>query len=274
MKIRLLLYLIITLTTVFIIPINAQIIVDFESDTLRTSYDEETWKSKGFINVSWTQGSERTSVVETYSHSGTKSLQVYYPKEKFGPAETGHQAPCELLPEQEYYVSYWLRFSDDFSWGTTNEGGKLPGLGAGDLCSGGQTCNGTNGFTARFMWRKNGKAVLYLYHMDKPGKYGEDFELITSNNDTMYFPKNEWVNLTERVKINSGKNKDGEVQVWFNGKEVLNIGNLQFVSNGDMVDVFYFSTFHGGNDISWSPQNDCYIWYDDIVVSISAGDIF
>jgi hypothetical protein len=241
--------------------------VDFESDSTGTQYNDEQWKANGFTDVPWTQGSERTSVVELYSHSGNKSLQVVYPKGGVGPQETGHQAPCGLTPDKEYYVSYWLRFDDNFSWGTSNEGGKLPGLSGGKRCSGGETCDGTNGFTARFMWRRNGLAVLYLYHMDKPGKYGEDYPLVNGVSDTMYFSRGKWINLMERIKINSGTNKNGEVQVWFNGEEVLNIGGIQFVSNGDLVDAFYFSTFHGGNDSTWCPQNDSYIWFDDIVIS-------
>lgn len=253
---------------------RAQIKVDFDSDENGTHYGAKEWKSNGFINIPWTQGSERTSVSSDYAHNSEKSLQVLYPKGGVGPQETGHQAPCGVEPANEYYISYWLRFSENFSWGTDNKGGKLPGLSANERCSGGQTCDGTNGFTARFMWRENGRAVLYLYYMDKPGKYGEDYDLINSENKKSYFPRGEWINLIERVKINSGNNKDGEVQLWYNGEEVLNIKDLQFVSNGDMVDAFYFSSFHGGADTTWSPENDCYIWFDDIIVSKDPKDVF
>ncbi|MBA7528342.1 hypothetical protein ES705_20525 [subsurface metagenome] len=266
--------IIVVLAAISFYPAKAQILVDFELENTGTQHTGEVWESKGFINVSWTNGSKRTSVAENYAHSGSKSLQVFYPRGKYGPGETGHQAPCKLEAREEYYVSYWLRFSNNFSWGSDNEGGKLPGLSGGERCSGGAICDGTNGFTARFMWRKDGKAVLYLYHLDKPGKYGEDYDLINPEKETIYFPKGEWVHIIERVKINSGSNKDGEVQVWFNGEEVLHIDNLRFVLNGDKVDVFYFSTFHGGNDDTWSPQNDSYIWFDDIVVSADRNDVF
>ena len=249
------------------ISLNAQIRVDFEKDSTGIPYDTGTWLSNGFTDVLWTQGTERTSVSDDYSHSGRKSLRVYYPEVKVGPQETGHQAPCELEPRQEYFISYWLRFSDDFSWGSSNEGGKLPGLACGKRCSGGEICDGTNGFTARFMWRTNGRAVLYLYHMNKPGTYGQDFALVRTGNDTVYFSCGRWMNLIERVKINTGSNRDGEVQVWVDGQEVLFTDSLQFVSDGELVDAFYFSTFHGGNDTTWSPQNDSYIWFDDIVIS-------
>jgi hypothetical protein len=213
-------------------------------------------------------------VTDNQSHTGDNSLQVLYPKGGVGPNETGYQAPCGIEAAEEYYISYWVRFSEDFSWGNKNEGGKLPGLSGGKRCSGGQTCDGTNGFTARFMWRENGRAVLYLYYMDKPGKYGVDYDLINSDKQKTFFPRGEWVNLIERVKINTGNNNNGEVQVWYNGEEVLNLDGLQFVSNGDKVDALYFSTFHGGADITWSPENDCYIWFDDIIVSKDRNDVF
>jgi hypothetical protein len=88
----------------------------------------------------------------------------------------------------------------------------------------------------------------------------------------------EWVHMIERVKINSvsnGKaNPDGEVQVWFNGREVLNLKGLRFVNNQDKVDNFYFSTFHGGNSPDWAPENTCWIWYDDLVISDKKQDVF
>ncbi|MBN2523899.1 MAG: hypothetical protein JXB24_11545 [Bacteroidales bacterium] len=247
---------------------------DFEKFNAGSRFNDKAWESDGFVNIDWFQGSDRAMVSDDFSHGGKKSLRVFYPKGKFGPGETGHQAPCGLTPADEYYVSYWLRFSEDFSWGTENQGGKLPGLASGEKCSGGQTCDGSNGFTARYMWREDGRAVLYLYHMDKPGKYGEDFDLTGEDGEKSYFPKGEWINLIERVKINSGNNHDGEVQIWYNGKEVLHLSGLKFVTNGDKVDAFYFSTFHGGNDITWSPKNDCYIWFDDIIVTRDPKNVF
>lgn len=259
---------------VFVLSANTQIKVDFETDEPGTNYTGTEWETNGFSNIPWIQGSERAIVTADHSHNGEESLQVLYPKGGVGPQETGHQAPCGLIPADEYYVSYWLRFSENFSWGSGNKGGKLPGLSANERCSGGQTCDGTNGFTARFMWRENGRAVLYLYHMNKIGKYGDDYDLINAKKEKSYFPRREWINLIERVKINTGNNKDGEVQIWYNGEEVLNIKELQFVSNGDKIDAFYFSSFHGGADKSWSPENDCYIYFDDIVVSRDSIDVF
>ncbi|AHM63338.1 polysaccharide lyase polysaccharide lyase family 14 protein [Flammeovirgaceae bacterium 311] len=249
----------------------------FEEQPVGTAYDKSAWERDGF-KVAWTQALEKNSAVDDQQrYEGSKSLKVTYPKGTFGPAENGGQAKLMLPPRQEYYASYRLRFSENFSWGGEHEGGKLPGLAGGDNCSGGQSCDGTNGFSARFMWRKGGKAVLYLYHMDKPHQWGEDIDLRQAGGQEVVFPRGEWVQLAERVKLNTisnGKaNADGEVQVWYNGELVLNKKGLRFVSNQNGVDNFYFSTFHGGNTIEWAPQETCWIWYDDIKVSDNQADV-
>lgn len=250
----------------------------FEDSPAGTAYTESAWEQDGF-EVAWTQTLDNNSAVDdTYAASGTKSLKVTYPEGKFGPSESGGQAKLMLKPQPEYYASYKLRFSENFSWGGTHEGGKLPGLAGGENCSGGQSCDGTNGFSARFMWREGGKAVLYLYHMDKPDKWGEDHPLLHKDGTEVVFPKGAWVNLVERVQVNTVRNgeanPDGEVQVWYNGEEVLHLTGLRFVRNSDQVNNFYFSTFHGGGSQDWAPTQTCWIWYDDLVVSDEEENVF
>ena len=78
----------------------------------------------------------------------------------------------------------------------------------------------------------------------------------------------------ERVKINSSASRyDGEVEVWVNGKHVLLRKGLRFTSNGEKVDRFYFSTFHGGSGPDWAPTETCYIWFDDLAISTRRNDV-
>ena len=126
--------------------------------------------------------------------------------------------------------------------------------------------DGTDGFTARLMWRKNGRAVLYLYHMDKPAKWGEDFSLRHADGNEVLFEPGDWFQVTIRTRINTGQNADGEVDIWINQEPVLELNGLRFVTNGDLVDTFYFSTFHGGNTPSWGPRKDSVIHFDDFKV--------
>lgn len=242
-----------------------------------TPYTKNAWERDGF-KVAWIQSLEKNAATDDQQAYGDgKSLKVTYPQGRFGPSESGGQAKLMLQPRQEYYASYRLRFSDNFSWGGDHEGGKLPGLAGGDNCSGGQSCDGTNGFSARFMWRKGGQAVLYLYHMEKPHKWGEDLPLRHANGQNVEFPKGQWVQLAERVKCNTitngQANADGEVQVWYNGEEVLHKKNLRFVTNQDEVNNFYFSTFHGGNTPDWAPRETSWIWYDDLVIGEALSDV-
>lgn len=245
---------------------------DFESNPKGTAYSLEMWKADGFKTDEWENGMNiRSMVDDSVAVSGKKSLRITYPKGCIGPGENGAQVPLVLPGRDQYYMSYWLRFSDNFSYAL---GGKLPGLAAGALCSGGEICDGSNGFSARFMWREEGKVVLYLYHMDKPGKWGDDHPLIFPSGEQVKFEHGKWYQIMERVKINSsGSNYDGEVEVWINGLQVLLRKGIRFTSNGEKVDRFYFSTFHGGNTPDWAPSETSYIWFDDIIISENKKDV-
>ena len=246
----------------------------FESSEAGKPFLLEAWQKERFSTGTWDNGlKDRTIIDTTYSVSGRKSLRIEYPKGGVGPSETGAQVELKFPSRDVAYMSYWMRFSDNFSFGTSSEGGKLPGLCGGNNCSGGDNCDGTNGFSARFMWRAGGQIVLYLYHMDKPEKYGEDHPLKYADGSNVIFERGSWHHIEERVKINSaGDVYDGEVQAWVDGKEVLSLKGLRFTNNGDKVDKLYISTFHGGNDETWAPTETCHIWFDDIRIGTSRED--
>lgn len=244
--------------------------VDFEQAAPAEGFEKADWEAHGFADIAYITAPQRASIDKQVAHGGNQSLRLSFPKSSVGPSQGGHQAAILLEPAAQYLLSYWLKFDENFSWGDTDHGGKLPGLALGKLCSGGDVCDGSNGFTARYMWRENGAAVLYLYHMDKPHQWGEDFPLLSENKEPLLFEPGEWVNLVQRVKINTADAADGEVQVWVNGIEALNLDGLRFVNDGSKIDTFYVSTFHGGNTPGWGPLNDSYLWIDDIEISSSA----
>jgi hypothetical protein len=235
-----------------------------------------SWVGQGFT-VPWVNGFDvnRGYIDNAFAKNGTNSLRIFYPTGQYGPPNSGAQAPLMVTPAPQYYMSYWVRFSSDFSWGNTSQGGKLPGLGGGGRCSGCAVCTGSNGFTARLMWRPGGRLVLYLYHLDKVNPpCGDDLTLQLSAGVDYYAPRGQWIQITQRVKVNTGTNHDGEVQVWVNEQPALLVTGLQFVSNGDQVDNLYFSTFHGGSTAAWSPTVDSYTWFDDIKISTNPADVF
>lgn len=248
---------------------------NFENLKPGISMSRLLFNQEGFETASWDNALETRTLVDfPESHSGTQSMRITYPKDSYGPEGTGCQVRLMFDPREEVYASYCLRFSENFSWGTTSYGGKLPGLAGGDCCSGGAECDGTNGFSARLMWRADGKAILYLYHMDKPSQYGEDVDLFYPDGTPVRFEKGRWYHIAERVRNNSdGETFDGEVEIWVNGEPVLLMKGLRFTSNEDKVDCLYISTFHGGDDETWCPTDTCYTWLDDIRIGTAYEDV-
>ena len=118
----------------------------FENTPEGTPFTREWWSNDGFLPATWDEGlSTRTNISGDYAVNGLQSFRVMYPKNEFGTDNTGCQVPLLFDQRNEAYMSYYLMFSENFSWGTTSYGGKLPGLAGGANCSGGKMCDGTNG---------------------------------------------------------------------------------------------------------------------------------
>lgn len=251
----------------------------FERPASLSSYSLSEWAADGW-SAPWDLGMSSRTWIDgvNFRHSGTKSLRITYPAGKIGPENSGAQAPFTLIPAREYYLSYWVRFSSDFSWGTTQFAGKLGlGLAGGGACSGGQVCTGYNGFSSRMIWRSGGQAAIYYYHMGHEGQYGDYVVLKTRAGADIYYPRGTWVHVAQRLKVNSVSNgvanPDGEIEVWYNGTSAARISGLRFVRNADVVDKAYFSSFFGGATAEFAPMHNSYVWYDDLKVSTSPLDI-
>ncbi|MFI5841546.1 polysaccharide lyase [Catenuloplanes sp. NPDC051500] len=239
---------------------------DFERATAGTPYGKGEWAADGWA-AEWELGmSGRARADATAAHSGSRALRVDYPKGEIGPEKSGAQAPFPLDPRRDYFVSQWVRFGPGFSFGTTNFAGKVGlGLAGGDSCSGGQACDGTNGFSSRLIWGRDGKASIYYYSMDHESQYGDAADI------NLTWPQDRWVNVVQRLTVNTvsggAANPDGAIEVWVNGARTAHITGLRFVSNGDQVDSAYFSSFAGGGDTTFAPRADSHILYDDLEVS-------
>jgi hypothetical protein len=252
----------------------------FENGTAGRPYAVADWAASGFDVAAGSTPvgvKERSFVDTSTSRGGGRSLRLRYPKGQIEPPDSGMSVPFLLAPQREYFLSYWVRFSKDFSWGTTQFAGKVGlGLTGGASCSGGQVCTGKNGFSSRFIWRRNGQAAIYYYSMDHNDTYG-DYSVLKRAGADIRFPTGEWVNLTQRVRINTvtdGRaNPNGQIEVYYNGVSAAKITGLRFVNNGDQIDKAFFSSFAGGATAEFAPTRDNYIWYDDIEIATDARDI-
>lgn len=238
--------------------------VDFDDTPLGT-YSQSEYASE-WPEADWTSGLEagRGTIVET-PDGGGRALEVLYPADTFGPGDQGVQWLISFDDSyEELYLRYRVRFQSEFEF---VKGGKLPGLVGGEGNTGGEVPDGTDGWSARLMWRRMGEVVDYVYHPDQSGTYGEDFAWKLDGREVQFEPGT-WHTLQLRVVMNTPGASDGRLQGWFDGRLALDVSGMQFRDVPDFaVDGFYFSTFFGGGDQSWAPSSDMHIYFDEIVVA-------
>ncbi|HBU38321.1 MAG TPA: hypothetical protein DEB70_11025, partial [Planctomycetaceae bacterium] len=141
---------------------------DFEETELGLYTKEQL--NQDWHNPSWSDGIEEHRVWVVQPDPGTTSLTVKFPAHTFGSEKNG--AVWRLKFDKPYSaveVRYDVMFGRGFDFA---RGGKLPGLFGGKGNTGGDRPDGKDGFSARMMWRDNGRAVQYLYYPDQPDRYG------------------------------------------------------------------------------------------------------
>jgi len=247
---------------------------DFESAGVGT-YTPETL-NKQWHTPLWHMGIKegRASIVAD-SEKG-KALQILFPAYQYG--SSGAVAFLNDLSFgsglernfEELYVSYDMKFSENFEFVA---GGKLPGL-CGynvtqeprDGCNtGGGFPTGYDGWSARGMWRADGKLENYMYHADQFYEYGDD-EYWSSN-----AVPGKWHTVQHRIVLNSVGAANGIVEAWIDGVQVLRSTNILFRKTEDIgINLFYFSTFYGGADSSWAPASDQYMYYDNFRIATTS----
>lgn len=242
----------------------SQLAVNFENLSLE-NYSEKQLRTD-FVSVDWIQGIERTQIVMDPSPAHNKVLELLYPQGSVGPSEGGAQWVIRLRPADQYTISYDLKLSPDFDF---RLGGKLPGLtSGGSRYTGGYKPDKGDGWSARFMWREEGKMVVYLYHIDMKGKWGDDIPLQMNP-----LERDRWYHVVERVTLNDPDSKNGSIEVWVNDNPVLNLENVRLrVGQQGQIDTFYFSTFFGGNTAEWGPENDSRIYFDNFRVTATSSE--
>lgn len=231
--------------------------VDFDSSStgLYTAADLiDEWN-----DPPWSNGVDegRVSVVE--NDQADKVLRVLYPDGEYGAGGSGTQWQRTTRPMEAAYVRYSVRFVDDFDFA---RGGKLPGLAGGEANTGGRMPTGTDGWSARMMWREEGCAVFYLYHPDQPGEFGEDIDW------GVPFEPDRWHAVEHLIAMNEPGQNDGVMLGWFDGQLVSDRRDIRFRDVDALaIDVLYFSTFFGGNSGSWAPDGDQFIEFDQFAVA-------
>lgn len=249
---------------------------DFEDDPVGTysvSNLAADWNSP-----SWNDGVDegRVSIANDADAYGDKSLVVKY--NEGGTTDSKSQWQLDFdQGYEELFLTYRIRFDENFDF---VRGGKLPGLAGGAANTGGNKPNGTDGWSARMMWRTDGSGgsslnpdeanlVQYLYHPDQPTNFGHDQKWDDgSNGQWKKFESDQWYHMQHRVVMNTPGQDDGILQAWFDGEMVLDVQDIRYRDTASLqIDMMYFSTFFGGSSSIWEATKDELAYFDDFVVS-------
>ena len=234
------------------------------------SFETSDWQKKWNLSSrKW--GLENTDIIPDETNRFKKVLRVRYPAGSASPTVARKGAPSggaqfysrfnldnDRVAIDHLRLRYFLRFSSDFEF---VKGGKLPGFYGGIGNSGGEIPDGSDGFSSRLMWRKNGEGEVYAYLPSSKG-YGTSI-----GRGRWTFKPGVWHQVEQEIKLNDSTKSNGWVKVWIDNTLVLNQEKLKWRTNSDLtIDGIFFSTFFGGSDTSWSTPKDVYIDFAEFAI--------
>lgn len=222
------------------------------------------------------------SIVADPLTSESRVLQITYPKGIIQEKKTHWHVK---FPQAETVtLTYQVLFPVGFDF---VRGGKLPGLYGGSAPRGGQSTVEGDGFSIRIMWRELGVLCSYLYYKDKDpeAKWGRDYLFMKNKNKNMSIEKTMWKSMNTKfedrmyitpgichtikiyIKMNTPGKEDGEMICSLDGKEAVNV-SLSFRKDLFLgIDTFAFTSFFGGNDLTWAPTKDEVVYFKDFQIS-------
>lgn len=200
----------------------------------------------------------------------TPALRVNYPEGTSSPSDAeeggaGFVMPVPALRQADRAcLRYRVRFPTGFDF---VKGGKLPGLYGGDGPTGGDEVTGKNGFSMRFMWRKQGQGELYEYVVNKDSDYGESV-----GRGRWHFTPGQWISVEEEIVLNDPAKENGIARVWINGQPTLEQQGIVYRTTDDVhIDGLMFSTFFGGHGSDWRTPRDQSVDFADFTLMTPKG---
>lgn len=252
---------------------QADIDLDNSEPTLAPMWESDLGKSDWMED--WEPRSDKSWGLENFEQLTVANgpfehvLRVHYPAGsaarslalQTGTPEGGVQLYGDLLipPQTQLKLTYYVRFAEGFDF---VKGGKLPGLFGGTGPSGGNIPDGTDGFSTRLMWRRDGQGEVYAY-LPSSKDYGTSIGA-----GAWQFQPGIWYKLEQELKLNTPNESDGELRLWVNDQLVIDQQGLLLRTVDSLkIDGIFFSTFFGGGDSSWATPQDTYTDFANFSVS-------
>ncbi|KAJ7272032.1 hypothetical protein B0H12DRAFT_1008536 [Mycena haematopus] len=237
-----------------------------------------------------------TALSHTYmaAPDGKQAMRAIYPQGSYIPSASplgglSFYAPgpdsLDMTTAKTLTLGYSVYFEEGFDF---NKGGKLPGLYGGDDAESAVSCSGgrrsTACYSSRLMWRTNGMGEMYTYLPDyevegfAANKNVCNIAPFSTCNPTygasvgrgsFTFPTGAWTTVSQRVKLNDVGQANGELQLWVNGKSVIDVSNLilRDSSEGKHRGIM-MQTFFGGSDSTWASPKTQDAYFSDFSVAI------
>jgi hypothetical protein len=182
----------------------------------------------------------------------------YVPNQRGSPVLQFRDA---LPPAREYTLSYSVKFDKDFDFA---RGGKLPGFAPEKHTTGCRPIE-ADGWSSRLMWRSEGALEIYSYDQNRASRCGEEYQA-----KGFRFERDRYYRVTQHLKLNAPADQiNGYSSLYVDGILVARSEKLQYrkVDSPDtLIKYFFFSTFFGGDDDSWSPNDTVHAYFDDFIV--------
>lgn len=218
------------------------------------------YMTSDFGNVHGLSNAERDRQTIQNSH-----LKIKLEKNKLT-GNGGVTAYVDLESSNEYTLEYKVKFDNGFQW---KSGGKIPGLAGGAANTGCNKATG-NGWSFRVMWRNfytvnNNLPYLepYVYYEGMPNDCGDNL-----NKQRYTIEHNKWYTIFLRVKMNTGSNSNGKIEMKVNGTTVYSNNSFKWVTSnsGRHIDRLLWNIYRGGASDSYKASEDNYIRIDNVKI--------
>lgn len=130
------------------------------------------------------------------------------------------------------------------------------------------------------MWRANGAGEFYNYF---PPSAKNDYcnlpPMSTCNKDygdsiargAFTWATGKWTTVAQRLKLNDPGQKNGEQELFVNGKSVINLKNVEIaVHPGTSFYGVMAQSFFGGSNSDFAPSQDQTAWFKDWTLAVIA----
>eukprot|EP01083_Nonionella_stella_P046265 123857_1 len=200
---------------------------DFENKTETMQWFSGAWFNAEEQGYGWAQNQ---GVGFGSAINITSTIGKHWPEEmiQWFDEDVDPSGPPGALGTDEIYVRFYRRYEPGYQM----QAHKSPGVYAmccdpQDINGAGSVPDGSDKFSTKVIVNDAGEPLLYSYHPDQEGKYGDALfqNLLT---EQVHFESDVWYCVEMMLKANTPGQRDGEVALWIDGKQIMYYNNMRF----------------------------------------------